>query len=990
MKHFLLFFILIGFKTFSQPPETIAESNYFTYHKYNYGQDIQNPSKGVIDQKGRFWIKPYIGKYYIVENSKIKELNLPGLQDLPEIEALFTVDGRDYLCTQGNIFVFKNDTLVQNIRLTQKQETAENFILHQNKIFYTVHHRFDEITTGKAQYFDFKKNYKIFEQTEKTSHNLSLFKIKNQLYLNSVSGLTSTVFEVNDRKLKKIHSIKFTTDKNSNIQYQNSVRNYKVFYQDAKKIETFTNHKLVKTESFPKDYYFHTDHFFLINSNQTQGVYPLSDLSKPLFNSFYNFNFTHLVQNKFTNSYFAGNGGQLIRFFPHIIKYPKLFNESNSAQVFTMAQTPDSKLWVGSYNGFLSTIENNQIVKATTKNLRFLNGNVTVGNKLLLFAEGYMGNYLFFSPSQYQKILDKHVFFYGYKAKSGKYYLGSMKAGLFELEPEYFDNFDEKYIHIKSLKDGMKLNNIITISEDRFGNIWMGQRGVAVYNPRKNKVTTWHSSDDPKFFSAMASLQDSYKTLWFGTSTGALAFFDGKNADDLKFENFKKIQHPLLKNNSHPISFLHQWKNFLVIGAVDRILLFDLEQWHRNKKISVRYLNPQEANFSAPTEQNTIITDKRDESIWFSTSDMVYQWDIKKWLKLPTFKVKPSLVITKDSIKKTFLPNQKISFEPTENSFDFEVSYQTLDNLPRYVNCILVKKGEKPEFDFPNLQTSFHYANLSSGDYVFYVRICQQDGSFELFEYPIYIDSFLWQKWWFWGLTSLIPLGFMFYYFRKKSEIEQAKKKLTQLNLASLSNQFRPHFMLNALNSIAAQMESMPNAEKVISRLGESINILYGFSQKNEFTHDFADEWKLVENFIEIQKILYLPELKLQIRDLKLIPKAYRVPVGLLQIPVENALLHGLRNKDFGDYHLKILFSEKTLFYEIEIEDNGIGREKASGIHQIKKNGKGLKTIFDMIDIINQYTSDSISLKIIDLENNEGTKIAIKLRKNTDYGKIKL
>lgn len=990
MKHFLLFFILIGFKTFSQQSKPIAESNYFAYNKSNYGQDIQNPSKGVIDQKGRFWVKPYIGKYYIVENSKIKELNLQGLQDLPEIDALFTIGDKDYLCTQGNIFVFKNDALVQNIRLIHKQETARNFILHQSKIFYTIQHKFDDIITSKACYFNFKKNYKIFEQTEKISGGVSIFKIENQLYLNSVSGFTSTVFEVNDRKLKKIHSVKFTTDKNSSIQYQNNINNYKVYYKDPKKIETFTNYKLVKTESFPKDYYFHTNEVFFSNSNQIQGIYRFSDLNKPVFNSFYNFNFTHLVQNKFTNSYFAGNGGQLIRFFPHIKKYPKLFNESNSAQVFTMAQTPDSRIWFGSYNGFLSTIENNQIVKAPTKNLRFLNGNITIGNKLLLFAEGYVGNYLFSSPSQYRKILDKYVFFYGYKAKSGKYYLGSMKAGLFELESEYFDKFDEKYIHIKSLKDGMKLNNIITISEDKFGNIWMGQRGVAVYNPRKNKVTTWHSSDDPKYFSAMASLFDSYKTLWFGTSTGELAFFEGKNADDLKFENFKKIQHPLLRNNSHPISFLHQWKNFLVIGAVDRILLFDLEQWHQSKKISVRYLNPQEANFSASTEQNTIFTDKRDESIWFSTSDMVYQWDIKKWLQLSVFKAKPSLIINKDSLKKSFLPNQKISFEPTENSFDFEVSYQTPDNLPRYVNCILVKKGEKPEFGFPNLQTSFHYANLSSGDYVFHVQICQQDGSFELLEYPIYIDSFLWQKWWFWGLVSLFPIGFIFYHFRKRSEIEQTKKKLTQLNLASLSNQFRPHFMLNALNSIASQMQSIPSAEKIISKLGESINILYGFSQKNEFTHDFADEWKLVENFIEIQKILYLPELELQIRDLKIIPKNYRVPVGLLQIPIENALLHGLRNKDSGDCHLKILFSENAFFYEIEIEDNGIGREKASEIHQIKKNGKGLKTVFAIIDIINQYTSNSISLEIIDLGYSKGTKIAIKLRKNTDYGKIKL
>ena len=112
--------------------------------------------------------------------------------------------------------------------------------------------------------------------------------------------------------------------------------------------------------------------------------------------------------------------------------------------------------------------------------------------------------------------------------------------------------------------------------------------------------------------------------------------------------------------------------------------------------------------------------------------------------------------------------------------------------------------------------------------------------------------------------------------------------------------------------------------------------------------------------------------------------------MGLLQIPVENALLHGLINKESGDYTLKINFSENKKFYFIEIVDNGIGRKKSAEIHQYKKNGKGLKTIKAMIDIINQYSSHSISLKITDLVNNEGTIITLALKKNTDYGKIEL
>lgn len=989
VKLILLFLIFLGFKTLAQQPKPIAESNYFVYNKYNYGYDIPNPTRGAIDDKGRFWIKPYTGKYRIVENAKIKEPYLPNINQFPEIDTLFTIGKKQYLCTSGNIFVFKNDSLVQNIPVAKNQWNAGNFIFHQNKIYYKINRYYNNENTNIIYYYDFKNSYKIYE-IKGQNVEAELYKIKKKLYINSIQNFTSTVFEINNHQLKKEQTLKFAFNNMIYINYLGSLRDYIIFNHQAKEILEYKNHQVIRKEPYPNDYNYYANRYFLTNKDQIQGVFKLTNLKQPIFSSFYQFNLNFISYNKFTNSYFAGNGGQLIRFFPYVKKYPKFFNDTNSAQVFTMAQTPDSTKWFGSYNGFLTILKNGKLEKSPTKNLRFLNGNLNIRNQLLLFSEGNMGNYLFSSPSQYQKILDKNVFFYGFRAKSGKYYLGSMGEGLFQIEPEYFETFDKKSIKIINADDGMKLKNILTISDDKFGNIWMGQKGIAVYNPRKNKTITWHYDDDPKYFRTVASLQDSYKTLWVGTFTGELAFYDGKNADDLDFKNFKKITHPLLKNNSNPISFLHQWKNFLVIGANDRILLFDLEQWHHHKKIVVRYLNPQETNFSAPTEQNTVFTDKKDESIWFATSDMVYQWDIKNWLKLPVSKIKPNLIIRKDSFAKSFNPNEKISFEPTENSFDFEVHYQSQDNLPRYLNCALVKKGEKPEFDFPNLQTSFHFANLSSGDYIFYVRVCQQDGSFEVFEYPVFIDSFLWQKWWFWTLIFLISLGFIFYYFRKKSELEQTQKKLSQLNLVSLSNQFRPHFMLNALNSIASQMGELPYAEKIISKLGESINLLYDFSQKNEFTHDFSDEWKLVENFIEIQKTLYLPELELNISHLEIMSKTHRVPVGLLQIPVENALLHGLRNKESGPYQLAIDFSEIAEFYEIKITDNGIGRKQSEKIHEIKKNGKGLKTVMEMIAIINRYTANSIRFDVIDLENNAGTQVVIRLKKNTDYGKIKL
>lgn len=146
----------------------------------------------------------------------------------------------------------------------------------------------------------------------------------------------------------------------------------------------------------------------------------------------------------------------------------------------------------------------------------------------------------------------------------------------------------------------------------------------------------------------------------------------------------------------------------------------------------------------------------------------------------------------------------------------------------------------------------------------------------------------------------------------------------------------------------------------------------------------------MVENIIEIQKLLFIPNLNVNISGLELINDKYRVPVGIIQIPVENALLHGLRNKEIGECKLEIKILDFIDNYHICINDNGVGRNKATLINNFKKNGNGLKTIYEMIAIINSNKSNSIKFHIDDLQNDLGTKVTIQLNKNIDYDKIKL
>lgn len=545
-------------------------------------------------------------------------------------------------------------------------------------------------------------------------------------------------------------------------------------------------------------------------------------------------------------------------------------------------------------------------------------------------------------------------------------------------------------------KEGLDTFNCLTLAEDKFGNIWTGSRShnVAVLNPKTKKAKTWKIDESALGFGSMAIISDAQKTIWIGTNQGELVYWNGKSVDDLDDENFIKIRHPLLTASDNHISFIIEWNQWLVLGACDRVLLFDLKQWYHDKTVRVRYLNPQESNFTSLTEQNAVFTDFRDQSLWFSTSDMLYQWMLPQWLELPTFKAIPTLKVTVSGKEITAGQDGKIVLSPTQNSIDIEVNYQTKDNMPRFLSTDLVLEGDTFSYSLTSTDNKFHFQNLSSGHYSLHTLICQQDGSYDIFKYPITIQKFLWQHWWFWVALSLIPIVFFYIDFKRREEIERHKKMLTQLNITTLSSQFRPHFMLNALNSLGAQFDDNPHAEKIISRIGENINLIYDFVQKRKIYVAFLKEWKLVENTIEIQKTIFIKDLIVEIEGVHHLPLEYPVPIGIIQVFVENALLHGIRHRKNPPSLLKINISEDEKHYTVEVIDNGIGRRNSAKIYDFKKNGTGINNIKSIIDIINLKIPHAISVMMEDNDPSSvktpGTKVTIKLTKQMDYGKFEI
>ena len=50
--------------------------------------------------------------------------------------------------------------------------------------------------------------------------------------------------------------------------------------------------------------------------------------------------------------------------------------------------------------------------------------------------------------------------------------------------------------------------------------------------------------------------------------------------------------------------------------------------------------------------------------------------------------------------------------------------------------------------------------------------------------------------------------------------MDRQDREIALLTIGNLGKQFRPHFMLNALNSLGAELYDNPHAERIISHIG--------------------------------------------------------------------------------------------------------------------------------------------------------------------------
>jgi sensor histidine kinase YesM len=245
-----------------------------------------------------------------------------------------------------------------------------------------------------------------------------------------------------------------------------------------------------------------------------------------------------------------------------------------------------------------------------------------------------------------------------------------------------------------------------------------------------------------------------------------------------------------------------------------------------------------------------------------------------------------------------------------------------------------------------------------------------------------------------WGLTvgfgliaSVTILFITRYRFRSQQRMEAMNHTISELNQTNLRQQMNPHFIFNTLNSIQYYVfqNDKISSNNYMTKFASLIRKTLENSRHTEIS--IKEELDALHLYLELEDLRFKEKFDWTIRvDEEIDTLAFKIPTMLIQPYVENAITHGLMNKENGKGRLLVELQLRNGQILCTIEDNGIGRVKALEIKLQKNNyhqSMGTNITESRLKLVNELYGKSMKVSYTDLldESGEpaGTKVEINI-----------
>lgn len=418
----------------------------------------------------------------------------------------------------------------------------------------------------------------------------------------------------------------------------------------------------------------------------------------------------------------------------------------------------------------------------------------------------------------------------------------------------------------------------------------------------------------------------------------------------------------------------------------------------------------------------------KDNGITVLNQDFSFDRNINKYNTLGTNRInkifqdnqKNIWIATANKGLYKFPSEEKSVTKPTLSFENIEVVYQALDSINvNHYNKVLQLPADKKHISFSfktvninqpknvlyryklteefspwTAKNTVDFANLQAGNYTFTAQSKIDNNESKPIQFQFFIDKPFYEKAWFqWSALALIALilgGSILNYIlriKRKNKVKLEKLKLENhllsLEQKALQLQMNPHFIFNVLNGIKALGSSGKSTElnSTVSKFATLLRSVLHNSRQDEIS--LAEEIITLKNYLDLEQQMSANSFEYSIKtDVQIDTEEILIPPMLLQPFVENAIKHGVANKENGK--ITVSFVSKNNFLHCTVEDNGIGFEQSKKGKQQTHQSVAVKVTQERIESVSADSKFTIrELK----ENNQilGTRVWFKIPLKTDY-----
>jgi len=583
---------------------------------------------------------------------------------------------------------------------------------------------------------------------------------------------------------------------------------------------------------------------------------------------------------------------------------------------------------------------------------------------------------------------DYYIFNKMYLHSTGALYLTTRTKGVFVLDKNF--KFQDHLMHSNTNSNSLSTSSYIyELTEDPDGFMWIGgEDGFSKYDPVHK---TFDNFDYKSRIDSIPQLKIVHSIILAPDSS--LWFIDGRaNGVYLEYP-YSKPYHfkPIitgpnnLKEKIYNVLFSRTGKTFIATELGLSIIQPNKKLQRFGKKQGL----PGLSSLSPIVElaNNEIVLGAGKKMIFFHPDSL---FDFPN--NLPIFISSISIFNETYDVDLNQTLQEGLELTYLQNFFSIKVGTINFDNPEEYTLSYRLKGLSDAWITTNNKKAVF--THIPGGDYVFEAKFVDRNSNVlkQKLSMNITIIPPFWKTWWFKTLGAILigAIGLAFYIIRinalkreNKLKIE-FNKQLANMELTTLRSQMNPHFIFNSLNSIRHKVISNDPvaADKFLVKFSRLIRNVLQNSRVDII--NLGKELDTLELYMEIESSRFDDKFDFSINvseDVNV--KELKIPPLLLQPYVENAIWHGLMQKEGGG-KVSIDVSRKNNLIYFVIEDNGVGRKRAKELKSkkaVSNQSMGIGITGNRLEIIQKLYQIRCEAEIIDLINTEnealGTRVVL-------------